>query len=63
MAAANCIFQYKCDNFYSKEHEGGVLFSDPDLGIDWGIDLDTAIVSDKDKVQPTFQNLVSNFEI
>ena len=58
-----CIFQYKCDNFYSKEHEGGVLFSDPDLGIDWGIDLDTAVVSDKDKVQPTFQNLVSNFEI
>ena len=57
-----CIFQYKCDNFYSRENEGGVLFSDPDLGIDWGIDLDTAIVSDKDKVQPTFKNLVSNFE-
>lgn len=57
-----CIFQYKCDNYYSKENEGGILFNDAELGIDWGIDANEAVVSDKDKVQPTFKNLVTNFE-
>lgn len=57
-----CIFQYKCDNFYSKENEGGILYSDSDLGIDWGIDPADALVSDKDKEQPAFKNLVTNFQ-
>ncbi len=49
-------FFYKCDNFYSKESEGGVLFNDPALNIDWQFDLSQAILSEKDKVNPTFGN-------
>lgn len=56
------IFQYKCDNFYSKESEGGIAYNDPALGIDWGFDLNEAIVSDKDKVLPPFADCVNNFE-
>jgi dTDP-4-dehydrorhamnose 3,5-epimerase len=56
-----CIFQYKCDNYYSKESEGGILFSDAALGIDWGIDINSAIVSDKDKVLPLFKDCANNF--
>ena len=43
---------YKCDNLYDKSAEGGIAYNDPALNIDWRIDLNDAIVSDKDKVQP-----------
>ena len=46
------IFAYKCDNFYSKNHDAGVYFNDPKLKIDWLINLDKAILSEKDKIQP-----------
>jgi len=55
------IFQYKCDNFYSKESEGGIMFNDPELNIDWGINLNEAVVSDKDEVLPLFKDCVNNF--
>jgi len=46
-------FQYKCSNFYSKESEGGVLYNDPAIGIDWPkLDIEL-ILSDKDKLWPT----------
>ena len=48
------LFTYKCDNFYSKEHEDGIIYNDPQLNIDWQIDLSEAIVSDKDKQLPNF---------
>jgi dTDP-4-dehydrorhamnose 3,5-epimerase len=57
-----CIFQYKCDNFYSKESEAGIVFSDPDLNIDWGIGFEEAVISDKDKVLSSFKNCITNFE-
>lgn len=47
-------FFYKCDNFYSKEHEGAIIFNDPTLNIDWEIDLKKVILSEKDKVNPRF---------
>lgn len=47
-------FFYKCDNFYSKAHEGGIHYNDPQLQIDWGIDLNEAILSEKDQVLPYF---------
>jgi dTDP-4-dehydrorhamnose 3,5-epimerase len=47
-------FAYKCDNFYSKNHEAGILFNDPALDIDWQFDLSKVIVSDKDKINPHF---------
>lgn len=52
---------YKCDNLYNKESEGGLYYADADLNIDWKIDLDKAIISDKDKVQPTLKEDSSNF--
>jgi dTDP-4-dehydrorhamnose 3,5-epimerase len=52
---------YKCDNFYSKENEGGVFYNDPTLGIDWKIDLADAIISDKDKMQPMLAECNSRF--
>ena len=42
--------QYKADNYYSYEHDRAILWSDPEIGIDWGID--DPIVSDKDKTAP-----------
>ncbi len=47
-------FFYKCDNFYSKAHEGGLRYDDPQLQIDWEIGLDQAILSEKDLVLPHF---------
>lgn len=52
---------YKCDNFYSKENEGGLLYNDPSLNIDWKINLADAIVSEKDIVQPLFDNINNSF--
>lgn len=49
-------FFYKCDNFYSKASEGGILYNDPALKIDWQIDASEVLLSEKDKVNPTFGN-------
>jgi dTDP-4-dehydrorhamnose 3,5-epimerase len=53
---------YKCDNFYNKESEGGVFYDDPELGIDWKINLADAIISEKDKNQPSFKDMHNLFE-
>jgi dTDP-4-dehydrorhamnose 3,5-epimerase len=55
------IVFYKCDQFYNKASEGGIRFDDPALNIDWGIDLTTAIVSDKDMELPNFSDCNSEF--
>ncbi|MBS1584709.1 MAG: dTDP-4-dehydrorhamnose 3,5-epimerase [Bacteroidetes bacterium] len=52
---------YKCDNFYSKASEGGIYYADPALNIDWKINMNEAIVSDKDKVNPTLKEAVISF--
>lgn len=49
-------FFYKCDNFYHKASEGGLIYNDPTLNIDWKIDLQDAKLSDKDKLLPTIGN-------
>ncbi|MGX9984882.1 dTDP-4-dehydrorhamnose 3,5-epimerase [Soonwooa purpurea] len=49
------VFSYKCDNFYNKEAEGAIAWNDPDVGIDWQIPLEDAILSDKDKLSPSFK--------
>lgn len=42
------IFQYKCDNFYAPQADGGISIKDDSLGIDWQIPMDKAILSEKD---------------
>lgn len=51
------VFTYKCDNLYNPSSEGGVRFDDPTLNIDWRIDLNKAITSEKDKKHPFFNEL------
>ena len=46
------IFQYKCDNFYAPQSEGAIAWDDPDLGIDWRIPTDKAVLSEKDRHHP-----------
>jgi len=50
------IFFYKCDNFYNKEAEGGILFNDPTIGIHWNFPIDQLLISEKDQHLPTLQN-------
>ena len=49
-------FFYKCDNFYNKESEGGIIFNDKTLNIDWSFPENELIISEKDKVQPVLEN-------
>ena len=46
------VFAYKCDNVYNKASEGGIRFNDPDINVDWKINPDEAILSEKDKNAP-----------
>lgn len=55
------VCQYKCDNYYAPESEGGISILDPALGIDWGIDPADAILSAKDRQHPLLQNFTSPF--
>ena len=48
------VFAYKCDNFYNKESEGGVIWNDENLQIDLKISPKDILLSEKDKVQPAF---------
>ncbi|MDR1942547.1 MAG: dTDP-4-dehydrorhamnose 3,5-epimerase [Endomicrobium sp.] len=54
------IFSYKCDNFYNKESESGILLNDVDLNIDWRINSKDMIISDKDKLNKTFKEYKRN---
>jgi len=49
-------FFYKCDNYYNKASEGGIIFNDLTLNIDWMVPQDQLIVSEKDQVLPTLDN-------
>jgi len=55
------VFQYKCDEFYHPEADGGIQLCDPSLGIDWRIPFDEAILSDKDKVHPLLKDFETPF--
>ncbi len=46
------VFQYKCDNYYNKQAEGGIHYADPQLAIDWKIPAENLIISDKDRELP-----------
>ncbi|MDD2191094.1 MAG: dTDP-4-dehydrorhamnose 3,5-epimerase [Bacteroidales bacterium] len=53
------IFSYKCTNYYNKESEGSILWSDETIGVKW--DIENPILSDKDKVGPLLKDFQSPF--
>lgn len=55
------VFQYKCDEFYHPEADGGISILDETLGIDWHLDLSEAILSEKDTRQPLLKDFDSPF--
>lgn len=55
-------FAYKCDELYHPEDEGGIIWNDPDINIDWPV-KDGIILSEKDKANPTLADAGIEFEI
>ena len=56
------VFQYKCDNFYHPESDGGISIKDKSLGIDWRIPLDLVLLSEKDLKHVCLKDLDSPFD-
>lgn len=56
------VFQYKCDNYYHPEADGGISIQDPSLGIDWQIEPSQAILSERDTKHPLLQKFDSPFD-
>ena len=55
------IFSYKCDNLYTPSAEGGILYNDPTLQIDWKVPFEKQLVSEKDTIHPTLKDVKTNF--
>lgn len=60
--SGTAVFQYKCDEFYHPESEGGISIVSEGLGIDWRIPCDRMILSEKDTRHPEFRDFVSPFK-
>ena len=56
------VFQYKCDNYYCPEADGGISIEDDTLSIDWQMAVSEALLSDKDKKHPLLSDFDSPFE-
>ncbi len=52
----SATFFYKCDNYYNKESEGGIIYNDTLLQIDWKLEVSEVVISEKDTQLPTFEN-------
>jgi len=57
------VFQYKCDNFYAPQADGGISIIDDSLGIDWNIPTEKALLSEKDKKHALLKDFDSPFNI
>jgi dTDP-4-dehydrorhamnose 3,5-epimerase len=55
------VFNYKCDSPWNKDSERGIRFDDPDLNINWPIDADQILISEKDKSLPFLRDIESCF--
>lgn len=55
------IFQYKCDNFYAPQSDGGISIEDDSLGIDWKVPMDKVLLSQKDTLHKCLKDFVSPF--
>lgn len=60
--APDTVVLYKVTNYYAPDHELGLLWNDPDLGIDWPVGADEAKLSDKDRRQPRLREFDSPFD-
>ncbi|MCM2292015.1 dTDP-4-dehydrorhamnose 3,5-epimerase [Allorhizobium sp. BGMRC 0089] len=56
------VISYKVTDYYSPDHDRGLLWNDPEIGIDWPVVAEKAILSDKDKIQPRLAELDTNFK-
>ena len=56
------VFFYKCDNYYNKAEEGGIIFNDPALGIDWQLPESELLLSEKDTILPTMEQAKSTLK-
>ncbi len=56
------VFQYKCDNFYAPQADGGISIKDDSLGIDWHIPTDKALLSEKDTLHACLKDFDSPFD-
>ena len=56
------VFQYKCDNFYAPQSDGGISILDDSLGIDWKLPTDKVIPSEKDTKHPLLKDFDSPFK-
>ena len=54
--------QYKVTNYYAPQHDHGLAFDDPAIGIDWPVTRDQAILSAKDRAQPRLADLAASFD-
>lgn len=54
------IFSYKCDNFYDKASEGGIIYNDATLALDWNLPKEEFIISEKDLALPGFEEAVNS---
>jgi len=57
----NTVFFYKCDNFYSKDHEGGFRHNDPVFEIDWQVPINERIISERDQKLPLYDKDLTDF--
>ena len=57
------VFQYKCDNFYAPQADGGISIVDDSLGIDWQIPVEKALLSEKDTNHECLKDFESPFDI
>ncbi|MGB0661506.1 MAG: dTDP-4-dehydrorhamnose 3,5-epimerase [Mangrovicoccus sp.] len=57
----NCELLYKCSDVYAPDCDGSVRFDDPGIGIDWGVDVSNAIISEKDAKAPLLKDFDSPF--
>lgn len=55
-------FFYKCDNLYNKASEGGVIYNDPELNIDWKLAADELLISEKDQVLPKLSEMIDSLQ-
>lgn len=56
----NSIFSYKCDNYYNKASESGIIYNDPELAIDWMLSEEEVLLSEKDTLLQSFKSLYPN---